>query len=159
MTSAADGSLLRLAVADDLPAVEAIVEAAYSPFIARIGRTPGPMLDDYAALIADGRVHVSVASGTVEAILVLIPQEGSMLLDNVAVAPHAQRKGIGRKLMAFAEDQARAAGYRFIRLYTNQLMHENIALYGRLGYRETHRGVEKGLHRVYMTKALDEDGS
>jgi len=151
------GPLLRLAVPEDLPAVEAIVEAAYSPFIARIGRKPGPMLDNYAALIADGRVQVAVASDTVEALLVLIPEDGSMLLDNVAVAPAAQGKGLGKRLMAFAESQARAAGYRFIRLYTNQSMHENIELYGRLGYRETHRAVEKGLHRVYMSKALDKD--
>jgi hypothetical protein len=33
-------------------------------------------------------------------------------------------------------------------------MTENIAVYARAGYVETHRGVEKGLHRVYMTKRL-----
>jgi hypothetical protein len=33
-------------------------------------------------------------------------------------------------------------------------MHENIALYRRLGFVETHRISEKGYDRVYMTKAL-----
>jgi hypothetical protein len=33
-------------------------------------------------------------------------------------------------------------------------MTENLALYGRLGFVETHRGEEIGLNRVYMTKTL-----
>ena len=33
-------------------------------------------------------------------------------------------------------------------------MTENIALYSRIGYVETHRAEEKGLRRVYMTKSL-----
>jgi hypothetical protein len=34
------------------------------------------------------------------------------------------------------------------------MMTENIALYTSLGYHETHRGEEHGLHRVYMAKPL-----
>ena len=49
---AANGqALIRPADAADLPAVERIVRAAYTMYIARIGKPPGPMLDDYAALI------------------------------------------------------------------------------------------------------------
>ncbi len=33
-------------------------------------------------------------------------------------------------------------------------MTENISLYSRIGYEETHRAEEKGLRRVYMVKAL-----
>lgn len=127
---------------------------AYTPYIPRIGRPPGPMLDDYAALIADGRVHVIDRGGTVQAILVLVPQDGAMLLDNVAVAPEAQGAGLGRILLQFAERSAVSAGYRRIKLYTNEAMTENIALYGRLGYAETHRAEERGLRRVYMAKTL-----
>ena len=140
---------------DDLPSVETIVRAAYTPYIARLGREPGPMSDDYAALIRDGRVHIIEDAGGAQAILVLIPEAGGMLLDNVAVHPEAQGLGIGRALLEFAEREARAAGFRSIRLYTNVAMTENIALYARIGYVETHRAEEKGLHRVYMTKALD----
>jgi ribosomal protein S18 acetylase RimI-like enzyme len=144
----------RLATQDDLPAVERVVQAAYAPYVSRIGREPGPMLDDYAALIAGGRVHVVVHDDVVKAILVLIPQVHTMLLDNVAVTPEAQGLGLGRTLLAFAEHAAVTAGYRSIELYTNEAMTENIALYTRIGYVETHRAVEKGLRRVYMTKPL-----
>jgi GNAT superfamily N-acetyltransferase len=145
---------LRIATADDQPAVEAIVEAAYTHYVARIGQKPGPMLDDYGAQIAAGRVHVMDCDGEPKGLLVLIPEANAMLLDNVAVHPSAQGKGLGRQMMIFAEQAARDAGYSTIRLYTNAMMTENIAVYARAGYVETHRGVEKGLHRVYMTKRL-----
>ncbi|MDE2198863.1 MAG: GNAT family N-acetyltransferase [Rhodospirillales bacterium] len=145
---------MRLATENDLERVEAIVRAAYAHYIARIGREPGPMLDDYAALIAAKRVLLAERDGGVEGVLVLLPQDDAMLLDNIAVAPGAQGRGLGRFMMAFAERRAVEAGYNAIKLYTNEAMTENIALYGRLGYAETHRATEKGLRRVYMRKAL-----
>jgi ribosomal protein S18 acetylase RimI-like enzyme len=77
-----------------------------------------------------------------------------MLLDNVAVSPDAQGLGLGRKMLEFAERAAVAAGYRSIKLYTNEAMTENIGLYSRIGYVETHRAEENGLRRIYMSKPL-----
>jgi ribosomal protein S18 acetylase RimI-like enzyme len=144
----------RPATRDDLQTVETIVRAAYSHYVARIGRQPGPMLDDYGALIEQGLVRVAEHEGVVQGVLVLVPEEGAMLLDNVAVSPDAQGLGLGRRMLEFAERAARAAGYRSITLYTNEAMVENIGLYSRIGYVETHRAVEKGLRRVYMAKPL-----
>lgn len=84
----------------------------------------------------------------------LIPESDAMLLDNVAITPAAQGLGLGRKMLEFAEQTASDRGYRRIRLYTNEAMTENIALYSRIGYSETHRAEEKGLRRVYMAKLL-----
>ena len=146
--------VLRLALVSDLQAVEDIVRTAYSQYVSRIGREPGPMLDDYRFLIEEGRVYVIEHDGVIQGSLVLIPQIDAMLLDNVAVAPAAQGLGLGRKLLEFAEQKAVASGFRSIRLYTNEAMTENIALYSRVGYSETHRVEEKGLRRIYMTKPL-----
>lgn len=145
---------LRPATPDDLAAVEAIVRDAYTPYVAQIGRPPGPMLDDYAALIAQARVHVAACDGTVQGLVVLIPQGDTMLLDNVAVAPTAQGLGLGRLLLTFAERTARDAGCITITLYTNAAMTRNLALYARHGFAETHRVEERGLHRVYLRKTL-----
>jgi hypothetical protein len=41
--------LIRSADASDLPAIEPIVRDAYAKYITRIGKPPGPMLDDYRA--------------------------------------------------------------------------------------------------------------
>jgi GNAT superfamily N-acetyltransferase len=145
----------RRAVPADRPAIEEIVRLAYSPYISRIGREPGPMLDDYGVLIDSGGVYVVESNGTVQGLLVLVPEQDAMLLANVAVAPSARGTGVGRTLLEFAERSAQAAGYRVIRLYTHEKMTENIALYARIGYEETHRAEEKGLKRVFMTKQLD----
>ncbi len=145
---------IRTAHSQDCPAVEAIVAAVYLPYVARIGREPGPMKDDYAALIEAGVVHVIEAAGRVCGVLVLIAEDGVMLLDNVVIDPSFQGRGFGRRLLQFAEETACVAGYRKIRLYTNVAMVENIALYRRIGYVETHRAEEKGYARVYMTKPL-----
>ena len=145
---------IRPATPTDLAAIEAIVAQAYSPYIARIGRKPGPMLDDYAALIAAGCVHVCQRGEAVAGLVVLVAQADSMLLDNVAVASSAQGAGVGRALLDFAEAATRQAGFVTIRLYTHETMVENVAIYGRRGYRETHRGEEHGFRRVYMAKSL-----
>ncbi|OZI79687.1 GNAT family N-acetyltransferase [Bordetella genomosp. 2] len=144
----------RLATMGELAAVRALVHAAYAHYVPRIGIEPGPMRDDYAPLIRDGRVYVVGAPRALQAVLVLIPQPDAMLLDNIAVAPAAQGQGYGRLLLQFAEQMARQAGFRSIRLYTHEKMVENLALYARIGYRETHRVHERGLARVYMLKDL-----
>ncbi|MDQ0669126.1 GNAT family N-acetyltransferase [Pseudomonas sp. W2I6] len=142
---------IRPATVDDIAAIEAIVHAAYSPYIQRIGRKPGPMLDDYRQQVAAERVHVLESAGQVRGFVVLIHHDEYLLLDNLAVDPGAQGLGYGRLLLDFAERQARHGS---IRLYTNEAMTENIALYTRKGYVETHRAEENGLRRVYMQKDL-----
>lgn len=134
--------------------MQQIVAAAYRPYIARIGKPPGPMLDDYAKRIADGQVWVLNAADGMVGVLVLEDTPDGLLLDNIAVAPGHQGKGYGRTLLEFAEAQALQRGWDAIRLYTNVLMTENIALYRRIGYVETERVTEKGFERVYMMKRL-----
>ncbi|MEW6123822.1 MAG: GNAT family N-acetyltransferase [Pseudomonadota bacterium] len=154
MTAPARVPPSRLAGPADAGAVAALAQAAYAHYVPRMGRRPAPMDADYAALIAAGRVHVAELDGAISGVLVLVPEGETLLLDNVAVAPHAQGRGIGRALLAFAEAEARAAGCTAIRLYTNEAMVENIALYGRAGYVETRRGEEAGFRRVHMEKRL-----
>lgn len=145
---------IRAARIEDCAAVEAVVQAAYSVHESRIGRKPSPMLDDYAALIRDQLVHIFERDGMICGIVVLIAQENTLLVDNIAVTPSAQSRGYGRILMEFSEQFALAAGYDFITLYTNEAMTENLVMYSRMGFVETRRVEEKGLRRVYMAKAL-----
>jgi GNAT superfamily N-acetyltransferase len=145
---------IRLATSADHAAVVALVDEAYAVYVPRIGRPPAPMLEDYGSLIGDGRVHVLEDDAGIAGLVVLISEEHAMLLDNVAVKASARGQGYGRMLIAFAEATARAAGYRTIRLFTNERMTENIARYPRLGYAETHRNEEEGLRRVHFAKQL-----
>ena len=148
--------MIRCARPADRAAIERIVRAGYGLYVERIGKPPGPMLDDYTALISDGRVSVlEEADRTMAAIIVLLPEPDHLLLDNIAVRPDRQGQGLGRRLIAFAEEQARRLGHSEVRLYTHEKMTENIALYTRLGFVETGRGQKAGYDRVFMTKRLD----
>lgn len=149
-------STIRLARPMDQAAIEAIVEAAYRVYVPRMGMKPMPMLDDYEVRIAAGQAHVLDEDGAVLGLVVLVPEDGVMLLDNVAVDPARQGRGLGHRLLAFAEGQAREAGLPAIRLLTNATMVENIARYGRLGYVETGRLEREGRRAVMMRKSLVE---
>jgi len=59
----------------------------------------------------------------------LLLKADHLLLDNLAVRPDRQRCGFGRKLIAFAEAEARRLRFAELRLYTHEAMSENIALY------------------------------
>lgn len=147
---------IRPADAGDVPAIAALVAEAYGHYVERIGRKPGPMLDDYGARVAAGQVSVALdPAGRIVGFLVLESRDGTApLLDNIAVAPHAQGQGIGRALIRHAEARSRRSGAAKLRLYTHEKMFENIALYLRLGFVETARAEEKGFRRVYMEKPL-----
>jgi GNAT superfamily N-acetyltransferase len=77
-----------------------------------------------------------------------------LLVENIAVRPAAQGRGVGRVLLARAEELAAELGYGEVRLYTHETMTENIAYYPRRGYTETHRGGQDGYRRVFFRKEL-----
>lgn len=146
--------VIRPAVAPDVPAVTAIVQDAYAMYVLRIGRKPGPMLDDYAARVAAGEVFVGVVGTAVAGIVVLEAGGDHLLLDNIAVAPAWQGKGVGRQLLDFVDAEARRRGFGEVRLYTHMLMQENQVLYARLGWEEYARGEQDGFQRVFMRKRV-----
>jgi len=143
---------IRLAVATDQSAIEHIVRDAYAKYIPRIGKPPGPMLDDYALRIAAGEAWVLTEAGAIAGVLVLVPEPDHLLLDNIAVASDRQGRGYGRRLLAFADAEATRRGYRELRLYTHEKMHENLAIYSAHGWQEYARANEGGYDRVFMRK-------
>jgi ribosomal protein S18 acetylase RimI-like enzyme len=138
----------------DANAVTAVVRSAYAEYVERIGREPAPMTADHAALIAAGEVWVARDGADLVGVLVLRPDGPSLLLENVAVAPAHRGRGIGRALIGFAEERARAGGFAAVTLYTNERMTENLGMYPALGYAETGRRVEDGFARVYFRKPV-----
>ncbi len=144
----------RLAESGDVAGINALVQRAYGPYIARLGVVPGPLRDDYARHVKGAHVYLIDGNCGPDALLVLIDRPDHLLLDNVAVAPEAQGRGLGRLMIAFAEEEARRRGFGCIRLYTHVGMAGNHALYRHLGFSETHRVTEKGLDRVYFAKNL-----
>jgi N-acetylglutamate synthase-like GNAT family acetyltransferase len=145
---------IRKATPQDVGRLTSIAKAAYARYLPRMGRAPAPVTADYAAQVASGAVWVAEGRGGVVGLLVLVARPDHLLLENVAVDPAVQGRGIGAKLLATAEQQAAALGLSEIRLYTNAAMTENLDYYPRHGYVQTHRGQEDGFDRVYFSKHL-----
>lgn len=150
--TARGGRTLRLATPADLPAINRVIAEAYARYLDRMDRPPAPMVTDYGPAISRGQVWV--LGEPVIGVIVLIQEPDSLLVENVAVSPAAQGAGNGRRLMEFAEQRATSAGLSRLTLYTNEVMAENFAIYGRLGYRETGRRADDGYRRVFMDKLL-----
>lgn len=112
-----------------------LTRAAYAKWVPLIGREPKPMQADYDHAVVAHRVDLAVLNGEIAGLIETVDQPDHLLVENVAVAPSFQGRGLGRRLMAHAEQLARELDHAEIRLYTNARFTENIELYRQLGYR------------------------
>ncbi|WP_406434105.1 GNAT family N-acetyltransferase [Streptomyces sp. NBC_00631] len=143
---------IRLARAADVPAVKAVTDMAYHPYVARIGVVPQPMEADHMANVAVGRVFV--AGEPVIGLVVIEAHEDHLFLDSIAVHPAAHGRGVGGRLLEFVDARARALGLPEVRLCTNVLMWENRKLYPKYGYEVVERRVDGPYDRVHYRKRL-----
>jgi ribosomal protein S18 acetylase RimI-like enzyme len=145
--------MIRPALPEEAEAVRDLSAAAYLPvYLPLYGRPPLPAREDYGPRIARGEIDARLA-----AVLVLERQADHLLLYSIAIPPAFQGRGLAAKLLAFADDRAREAGFKEIRLYTNEKMLRNQAIYARAGYREIGRRPhpnQSGLLLVDMAKTL-----
>lgn len=151
--------MIRVATAEDVPAITALTLAAYAKWVPLIGREPLPMTVDYAHALTEHRFDLIDQGGELAALIETVPEDGWLLVVNLAVLPAFQKRGHGRRLLAHAERLAADAGLRGTRLYTNSRFAENISLYLSLGYqRERDEPTEFGI-RVHMAKPRAGDGA
>jgi ribosomal protein S18 acetylase RimI-like enzyme len=146
---------LRPATAADVPRLADLVDAAYGHYVARLGDRPRPMTDDYRDVVRTANVTVAERGADVVGLVVLRIRAEGFLVDNVAVDPAHQGRGIGRALLKHAEAEARRAGFDSIYLYTHELMTENLAFYARNGYVEYDRRRHGDACLVYLRKELE----
>ena len=149
-----DRCTLRRAGDPDVADVAELVQAAYEHYVERIGMQPGPMTMDHAAVIRDRDVTVAEVDGTIAGVIVLGLDEDGFTVENVAVHPSRQARGLGRVLLAHAESEAVRSGFDTVHLFTHELMVENIALYSRVGYVEHDRRSHGDFSLVHMRKPV-----
>lgn len=145
---------MRTARADDAVAIRALVRAAYARWVPVIGREPRPMQADYETAIRDHRFDLIEEAGQLVALIETEARTDHYWVENLAVLPAAQGRGLGRRLLAHAETLATAAGLTEIRLLTNGRMAANRALYRSVGYIETAEEPFMESTVVYLSKRL-----
>jgi GNAT superfamily N-acetyltransferase len=145
---------LQLAAWEDVDAIRSLSREAYAKWVPIIGREPRPMTADYSEAVKKHRIDLLYLEGELAAIIEMIPNDDHLLIENVAVLPARQGRGLGRKLMAHAEQVATSFGYSEIKLYTNKLFAENVQLYQKLGYRNDREETWTGGVIVHMSKLV-----
>lgn len=144
-----------MAVAEDSAEVAALVNAAYSKWIEVIGGIPMPMTADYDALIAQQCVYRVREGGALVGVLVIWREQDALYIDNLAVSPAQQGRGIGDQLLTFAEQKARELKLPMLTLLTNEKMLYNQTYYRKHGFMETRREtMPNGRRAVWMHKPL-----
>jgi ribosomal protein S18 acetylase RimI-like enzyme len=116
MTTPLDG--LRQAGPGDAEALNALARAAYAVYLPVIGREPMPMAVDWRTLLGEQEIWLidGPEEGRAFASLALQVKPDHLVIWSVAVEPQHQHRGIGRRLLAFAETRARELGLPEIRL-------------------------------------------
>jgi ribosomal protein S18 acetylase RimI-like enzyme len=148
------GARFRRAAATDASSVRDLVQRSYSPYVARMGRRPAPMDQDYDEVLRVTDSWVAEIDGAIVGVAVTSLNPDHLLVENLAVLPTAQGRGIGGRLLTLAENYAIDCGVDEVRLYTNESMTANLVFYPRHGYRETGRTQREGFRRVYFAKTV-----
>ncbi len=120
---------IREATAEDAEALKKCMESAYAPYQERMGgkRLP-PMNVDYAAEIENYPVWIVDSRGRVLGGLIMDFENGKASIANIAISPDFQGRGMGGKLIQYAEEKAREQNFSELHLATHVLLDENISL-------------------------------
>jgi ribosomal protein S18 acetylase RimI-like enzyme len=146
---------LRRAGAADAEAVRDLTREAYAKWVPLIGREPKPMSADYTKAVRRHLIDMLYLDGELAGLIEMVSEFDHMLIENLAVSPAFQGRGLGEHLLEHAEALTVSRGHDVIRLYTNKLFATNIAFYLKRGYRlDREEALPGGGVVVHMSKLL-----
>lgn len=146
---------LRRAGAADAATVRDLTREAYAKWVPLIGREPKPMTADYAEAVRRHVIDMLYLDGELAGLIEIIPESDHMLIENLAVSPAFQGRGLGQRLLSHAETLTASLGHGEIRLYTNKRFEANVAFYLKRGYRlDREEPFPGGSVVVHMSKRL-----
>jgi GNAT superfamily N-acetyltransferase len=145
---------LRRAHADEAGKIAAFQRAAYERNRAILGVEPIPLNADYAKILDQYEVWLNEDDDRLAGVLVLELRPDDLLIWSVATAPGARGHGLGNRLLAAAETRARELGKSTLRLYTGELLVDNVAWYQRRGYAIERIEAMSDRRIVHMMKTI-----
>lgn len=144
----------RLADESDYKTIVEIITKSFEKYIKILKKKPSSLTTDYLPLIKNNQMYVLVNADTVIGTVVLKMENRDMWISNMAVASCFQKRGMGGKLLLFAEEMAKKQNLKNVCLYTNSRITELLEYYKKQGFTEINRKNEDGFDRVYFSKTL-----
>jgi ribosomal protein S18 acetylase RimI-like enzyme len=136
--------------------VRGLTRDAYAQWIPLIGREPLPMKADYEKAVREHEIDLLYADDRLVALIEVFLMPDHLFIENVAVSPEHQGKGLGRHLLRHADAKTRSVGLSELRLLTNQAFATNVRLYQAVGFRIDRTEPHVGGTTVYMSKKLNQ---
>ena len=147
---------LRRAGPQDADAVRAIVHSAYARWVPVLGREPAPMWADYDHGVRAHDIDLLHTEDRMVALIECVPHSDHLFIENIAVVPEHQGRGLGRWLLAHAERRAQDARLPRLGLLTAEAMASNVRLYQSAGFRIDGTSLFMGGTTIHMSKWLNQ---
>ncbi|MFC7398658.1 GNAT family N-acetyltransferase [Chelatococcus sp. GCM10030263] len=116
---------------------EALVALQHAAFVGNrdvLGVEPLPLREDYDAVLARDEVWLAEDRDIPVGALILTLRPDDLYIASVGTLPTFRGRGLGKRLLGFAENRAEASGRSVLRLCTGKKLTKNIAWYARNGY-------------------------
>ncbi len=150
---------VRPAAVADRAAVVKVLQRAFADYDGRLQPPPGALGETEASV----RAHLKHGSSALAFIAgepvgaMFIERKGDALfLSRVSVVPEKRGSGITARMAALAEEEARRQGVATLTLRVREVLAQNLALFERLGFRETGRHGHEAKPETIMIDMLKE---
>lgn len=149
---------IRTATAADLPAIIDCSNLAFAAFGDALdgdnGSDDAQLEKTLRSQILEGSIRLICNEAEILGYITFWPTADEMFVDTLAVSPKYHRRGLGSRLLAFADAETSRLGLRAVTLFTKAKMPGNLRFYRRRGYRETGRCDDDGFCRVFYAKKI-----
>jgi GNAT superfamily N-acetyltransferase len=144
---------------EDETSCRALLREAFRDYVARLGRTEGPIhYPLLGSIIAEQRALVAKSGEELVGVAVYSNRQNCRFIDQLAIRPACQGMGIGGALLNHIEQSAVESGYDCLELSTAEMMTHLVRMYSARGFRIIRTGPpEHGMDthpRVHMSKQI-----
>jgi len=156
-----DTLVLRIATADDAPAIARVIAASFEQYRGKLMPESGAFRETASGVAAEltrgAGAIVAERNGEMLGCVLIEEKEGDLYFGRLSVLPRARGGGLARQLIEAVESEARRRGLAGVRLGVRVVLTDNQRLFQALGYRETSREAHPGFDHptsINMRKPL-----
>jgi GNAT superfamily N-acetyltransferase len=133
---------VRPATVADRAVVVKVLQRAFADYDGRLQPQPGALGETEASVRAHlkkGAIALAFIAGEPVGVMFIERKEDALFLSRVSVVPEKRGSGITARMVAMAESEARRQEVHALTLRVREVLAQYIALFQRLGFRETGR--------------------